>query len=109
MMPEMPIPQNSTSHIKEPQRQAFNILPGMVNARCGVGLAHTSGISQDILVTGRANFENELTEEATWASHSHPCHVHFASDPQVGFTSTTRKYPEEQHPQARFNPATYPP
>ena len=70
---------------------------------------HTSGILQDIPVTSRANFENELTEEVTWASHSHPCHVHFASDPHVGFTSTPRKYPEEQRPQARLNPATYPP
>ena len=75
----------------------------------GYELAHTSGISQDIPITGRADFEIELAEEATWVSHSHPCHVHFASNPQVGFTSTPRKYPEEQRPQARLNPATYPP
>ena len=67
---------------------------------------HTSEISQDIPVTDRAHFENELVEEVTWVSHSQPCHVHFASDPQGGFTSSPRKYPEEQ---ARLNPATYPP
>ena len=32
--------------------------------------------------------------------------MHFASGPQGGFTSTPRKYPEEQ---ARHNPAVYPP
>ena len=32
-MPEMPIPQHPTSHIEELQREVFNILPGMVNAR----------------------------------------------------------------------------
>ena len=48
----------------------------MVNARQGAELAHTSGISQDIPVIGRAHFENQLAEEATWASQSHPCHVH---------------------------------
>ena len=30
-MPEMPVP--STNHIEELQREAFDILPGMVNAR----------------------------------------------------------------------------
>ena len=43
---------------------------------------HTSGISQDILVTGSAHFENELGEESTWALHNQPCHVHLALDPQ---------------------------
>ena len=32
-MPEMLVPQNPTSYIEEFQREAFNILPGMVNAR----------------------------------------------------------------------------
>ena len=50
-------------------------------------------------------FENELAEEATWESYSHPCHVYFASNPEVGFTSTPRKYLKEQRP--RLNPATY--
>ena len=45
-MPEMPVP--STNQIKELQREAFNILPGMVNARRGAALAHASGISQNI-------------------------------------------------------------
>ena len=36
-MPEMPIPQNPTSHIEELQRVAFNILHDTVNARQGVG------------------------------------------------------------------------
>ena len=54
------------------QRDAFNILPGTVNARRGAALAHASGISQDIPVAGRSNFENELAEEATWTLHHHP-------------------------------------
>ena len=76
----MPVP--STTCIGELHREAFNILPGMVNARQGAALAHASGISQDILVVGRSQFENELAEEVTWASHSHSHHVRFASDPQ---------------------------
>ena len=82
----MPVP--SISHIEELQREAFNILPGMVSARQGTALAHASGILQDIPVTGRSHFGNEMAKEATWVSHSHPCHVHFAFDPQGEFTST---------------------
>ena len=55
-MPEMPVP--STTCIEELQREAFNILPGTVNARWGAALAHASGISQDILVVGRSHFKN---------------------------------------------------
>ena len=106
-MPEMSVP--STTHIKELQRDAFNVLSGMVNARQGAALAHASGISNDIPVVGRSQYENELAEEATWASHNQPCHVHFASNPQGGFTSTPIRYPEESTSMARFNPATYPP
>ena len=36
-----------TNRIEELQREAFNILPGMVNARRGTALAHVSGISLD--------------------------------------------------------------
>ena len=79
-MPEMPV--SSTTCIEELQREAFNILPGMVNARQGAALAHVSGISQNIPVTGRPHFENELAKKATWASYSHPHHVHFASQPE---------------------------
>ena len=61
-MPEMPVPL--TNHIEELQREAFNILPGVVNARRGAALAHALGISQDIPVVGRSNFENELAKEA---------------------------------------------
>ena len=43
---------------------------------------HTSGLSQGIVVTCRAHFEDELAEEVTWASHSHPQQMHFAADPQ---------------------------
>ena len=70
LMQEMLVPQNHTSHIKELQREAFNIFPSMVNARRGAGLVYTSGISQYIPVPGRAHFENELADEATWALHS---------------------------------------
>ena len=45
---------------------------------------HTSGLSQGILVGGRAYFEYELAEEATWASHNYLHHVHFAADLQGG-------------------------
>ena len=103
----MPVPP--TNHIEELQRKAFNILPGMVNARRGAALAHASGISQDIPVTGRSNFENEVAKEAAWTSHNHLCHVHFAYNPRGGFTSTPIRHPEEDRLMARVNPATYSP
>ena len=78
-MPEIPVlPMN---RIEELQMEAFNILPGTVNARRGAAVAHASAISQDILVTGRSNFENELAKEATWTLHIHLQHVHFTSNP----------------------------
>ena len=81
-VPERSVPP--MSRIKELQREAFDILPGMVNARRGAAAAHASVISQDILVIGRSQFENELAEEATWNVHQHLQHVHFASDTQGG-------------------------
>ena len=78
-MPEVSVPPRS--RIEELQREAFNILPGTVNARRGTAVAHASGISQDILVVGRSQFEDELAEEATWNAHQHLQYVHFASDP----------------------------
>ena len=69
-MPEIPVPH--MNRIKEFQREASNILPGTVNARRGAAVAHASGISQDIPVAGRSNFENELSKEATWNVHQHP-------------------------------------
>ena len=78
-MPEVSVPPRS--RIEELQREAFDILPGTVNARRGTAVAHASGISQDILVVGRSQFEDELAEEATWNAHQHLQHVHFASDP----------------------------
>ena len=69
-VPEIPVPP--MNRIEELQREAFNILPGTVNARRGAALAHASAISQDIPVAGRSNFENELAEEATWTLHNHP-------------------------------------
>ena len=41
-------------------------------------------------MAGKAYFENELAEEATWVSH-HPCHVCFASSQEEGLTSTPLK------------------
>ena len=102
----MPVP--STNHIEELQSEAFNILPGTVNARRGAALAHASRISQDIPVAGRSNFENELAEGDTWVLHNHPCHVHFSSNSQGGFTFTPRRHPEEDRSMARVNPVTYP-
>ena len=69
-MPEVPVPP--VNRIKELQREAFNILPGTVNAKRGAATAHASGILQDILVIGRSQFEDELAEEATWNGHQHP-------------------------------------
>ena len=70
-MPERPVPP--MDRIEELQREAFNVLPGTVNARRGAAAAHASAISQDIPATGRSNFENELAEEATWVLHHHLC------------------------------------
>ena len=81
----------------------------MVNARRGAAAAHASVISQDILVDGRSQFENELAKEATWNVHQHPWHMHFASDPQGGFTSTPLRHPEEARMIARVNSDVYPP
>ena len=106
-MPEIPVPP--TNRIEELQREAFNILPGTVNARRGAALAHASGISQDIPVTGRSNFENELAEEATQTLYHHLHHVHFAFNPQRGFTSTPRRHLEEDRVRTRNNSDTYPP
>ena len=57
---------------------------------------YTAGLSQGILVACRAQFEDELTKEATWALHTHLHHVCFAADHQGVFTSTPRKLPEEE-------------
>ena len=69
-MPERPVPP--MDRIEELQKEAFNVLPGTVNARRGAAVAHASAISQDIPVAGRSNFENELAKEATWMLHNHP-------------------------------------
>ena len=70
--------QPTTSQLNELQQEAFDILLGTVNARHRTGLEHLSSSSQNIPVVGKAYFEDELTEEATWGSH-HPHHVCFAS------------------------------
>ena len=68
-VPEVPVPP--VNRIKELQREAFDILPGTVNAKRGAATAHASRIPQDILVIGRSQFEDELAEEATWNVHQH--------------------------------------
>ena len=83
-------PQPPTSRLSELQQEAFQYLPGTVNVRCGTGIQHLSGISQNIPVAGREHFKDELAEEATWGSN-HPCHVCFASSEKGGFTSTPLK------------------
>ena len=57
-VPEVPVPP--VNRLKELQREAFDILPGTVNAKRGSATAHASGISQDIPVIGRSQFEDEL-------------------------------------------------
>ena len=66
-VPEIPVPP--VDRIQELQREAFDILPGTVNAKRGAAAAHASEILQDILVIGRTQFENELAEEAIWNVH----------------------------------------
>ena len=82
--------QPSTSQLDELQQEAFEILLGMVNVRCGTSIKHLSSLSQNIPVAGRQYFEYELAEEATWGSH-HPCHVCFAISQKGGLTSTPLK------------------
>ena len=106
-MPEGPVPP--VNRLQELQREAFDILPGTVNAKRGAAAAHASGISQDIPVIGRTQFEDELAEEAIWNVHQHLHHVYFASDPQGRFTSTPIRYPEEDRAKARISPEVYPP
>ena len=106
-VPEIPVPP--VDRLQELQREAFNILPGTVNAKRGAAVAYASGISQDIPVVGRTQFENKLAEEATWNMQHHLCHVHFVSNPQGRFTSTPVRHPEEDRARARSSPEMYPP
>ena len=82
---QVPKVQPTTSWLNELQREAFDILLGTVNARCRSGIEHLSSLSQNIPVAGKAYFEDELVEEATWGSH-HTCHVCFASGQKGGLT-----------------------
>ena len=75
--------QSPTSSLNELQQEAFQYLPGTVNVRCGTGIQHLSGLSQNIPVAGRQYFEDELAEEATWGSN-HPCHMCFAGSEKGG-------------------------
>ena len=84
---QAPRVQPTTPWLNELQREAFNILLGTVNARCGSSIEHLSGLSQNILVVGKVYLEDELAEEAMWGSH-HPHHVHFAGSQKGGLTST---------------------
>ena len=106
-VPEVPVPL--VNRLTELQKEAFNILPGTMNAKRGAATAHASGISQDILVIGTSQFKDELAKEATWNVHQHPQHVHFASNPQGGFTSTPLRHPEEGRAKARVSTEVYPP
>ena len=65
-MPEMLVA--STTCIEEHQREAFDILPGMVNARQGAASAHASGISQDIPVAADPTLKN-------WPKKPHGHHI----------------------------------
>ena len=75
--------QPPTSRLSDLQQEAFQYLLGMVNVRCGTGIEHLSGLSQNIPVAERQYFEDKLAEEATWGSN-HPHHVHFASSQKGG-------------------------
>ena len=82
--------QPTTSWLNELQREAFDICPGTVNARCGTSIEHLSSLSQNIQVAGKAYFEDKLAEEAKWDSQ-HPHHVHLGSGQKGGLTSTPLK------------------
>ena len=86
----MPCVQPSTSWLDELQKEAFNILTGTVNARHGTSIKYLCSLSHNILVAGKAFFEDELTEEATWGSQ-HPHHVHFSSEQKGCLLSTPLK------------------
>ena len=86
----MPRVQPTTSQPDELQREAFNILPGTVNARCLAGIKHLSGLNQNIPAAGKAYFKDELAKEATWGPH-HPHYVCLASGQKGGLTSTPLK------------------
>ena len=83
--------QPPTSQLDELQKEAFNILPGTVNARCGTGIEYLSSLSQNTPAAGKAYFEDESAEGATWGSQ-HPCYVCFASGQKGVLTSTPLKY-----------------
>ena len=106
-VPEVPVPP--VNRLQELQREAFDILPGTVNAKRGAAAAHASGILQDIPVIGRTQFKDELAKEAIWNVHQHLHHVHFASDPQGRFTSTPLRHLKEDRAKARISPEVYPP
>ena len=53
---QIPHTQWPTSQLDELHKEAFNILPGTVNARCGAGTQHLSRLSQNIAVMGKAFF-----------------------------------------------------
>ena len=59
-----------------------------MNARCGAGTEYLSRLFQNILVMGKAFFEDELAEEAIWGSH-HTCHVCYVN---------SQKGIQHQHP-----------
>ena len=54
-VPEVPV--RPVNRLQELQREAFDILPGTVNAKRGAAAAHALGISQDIPVIGRTQFK----------------------------------------------------
>ena len=80
-MPEMPFPQNPFTFWGTPKRGIQYIaLYSKCQTRCWFS-AHLWNFPR---YSGcwKVHFEKNMAEEATWASHSHPHHVHFASDPQ---------------------------
>ena len=76
-VPEIPVPP--VDRLQELQREVFDILPGMVNAKRGAVVAHASRILQDIPVAGRTLFENETGRGShmEYATPSTPCALCF--------------------------------
>ena len=59
----MPHPQPTPSWLEELHKEAFNIIPSTVNARCGASIEQLSRLLQNIPGVGKASFGDEMAEE----------------------------------------------
>ena len=86
---EMACPQHPPTWLKELQKETFEILPGTVNDRCTAGIAYMSGFSQNLLVSDKAFFEDELAEESQVRksdSHLQPKNIRLKLQKAISFS-----------------------